>query len=163
MAAMVTSTIFRDATAQDLPAIIAMLMDDELGKLREDSNTPLDPAYLAAFEAIGRDPNQHLVVADRGGQVVGTFQLTFLPGLSHRGMWRGQIEAVRIASGERGSGLGKAMMEWAIGQCHARGCGQVQLTTDKRRHDAHRFYERLGFVASHEGMKLRLGQSAPST
>lgn len=156
MAAVTTSTIFRDATADDLPAIIAMLMDDALGKLREDASTPLDPAYLAAFEAIDRDPNQHLVVADRDGVVVGTCQLTFLPGLSHRGMWRGQIEAVRIAASERGSGLGKAMMAWALDQCRARGCRQVQLTTDKRRHDAHRFYERLGFVASHEGMKLAL-------
>ena len=148
--------IFRAATAEDLPAIIAMLMDDELGKLREDFSTPLDPAYLAAFEAIEHDPNQHLVVADRDGQVVGCFQLSFLAGLSHKGAWRGQIEGVRIAASERGSGLGKAMMEWAIAQCRARGCRMVQLTTDKRRHDAHRFYERLGFAASHEGMKLKL-------
>jgi GNAT superfamily N-acetyltransferase len=147
---------FRAATAEDLPAILAMLIDDELGKLREDPGTPLNPAYLAAFEAITRDPNQLLAVADRDGQVVGCFQLSFLPGLSHRGAWRGQIEGVRIAASERGSGLGKAMMEWAIAQCRARGCRMVQLTTDKRRHDAHRFYARLGFVASHEGMKLEL-------
>jgi GNAT superfamily N-acetyltransferase len=148
--------IFRPATTADLPAILAMLIDDELGKLREDPGTPLNPAYLAAFEAITRDPNQLLAVADRDGQVVGCFQLSFLPGLSHRGAWRGQIEGFRIAASERGSGLGKAMMEWAIAQCRARGCRMVQLTTDKRRHDAHRFYARLGFVASHEGMKLEL-------
>jgi GNAT superfamily N-acetyltransferase len=147
---------FRAATAEDLPAILAMLIDDELCKLREDPGTPLNPAYLAAFEAITRDPNQLLAVADRDGQVVGCFQLSVLPGLSHRGAWRGQIEGVRIAASERGSGLGKAMMEWAIAQCRARGCRMVQLTTDKRRHDAHRFYARLGFVASHEGMKLEL-------
>lgn len=148
--------IFRAATADDLPAILAMLVDDELGKLREDLTTPLNPAYLAAFEAIERDPNQMLVVAERDGILVGTCQLSFLAGLSHKGMWRGQIEGVRIASSERGSGLGKAMMAWLIEQCRARGCGLVQLTTDKRRTDAHRFYDRLGFVASHEGMKLRL-------
>jgi GNAT superfamily N-acetyltransferase len=148
--------IFREATAEDLPAILAMLMDDELGKLREDPSTPLNPAYLAAFEAIARDPNQLLAVADRDGAVLGCFQLAVLPGLSYQGMWRGQIEGVRIASSERGSGLGRTMMLWAIEQCRTRGCGLVQLTTDKRRKDAHRFYERLGFVASHEGMKLRL-------
>jgi GNAT superfamily N-acetyltransferase len=147
---------FRAATAEDLPAILAMLIDDELGKLREDLSTPLNPAYLAAFDAIDRDPNQLLAVADRDGVVVGCFQLSFLAGLSHDGAWRGQIEGVRIAASQRGSGLGKAMMEWAIAQCRARGCRMVQLTTDKRRHDAHRFYARLGFVASHEGMKLEL-------
>jgi ribosomal protein S18 acetylase RimI-like enzyme len=148
--------IFRPATTADLPAILAMLIDDELGKLREDPGTPLNPSYLEAFEAIARDPNQLLAVADRDSQVVGCLQLTFLPGLSHRGAWRGQIEGVRIAASQRSSGLGKAMMEWAIAQCRARGCRMVQLTTDKRRHDAHRFYARLGFVASHEGMKLEL-------
>jgi len=151
-----SGVIFRTATIEDLPAVLAMLMDDELGKLREDVSTPLNPAYLAAFEALDRDPNQLLVVAERDGTVVGTCQLSFLAGLSHQGMWRGQIEGVRIASSERGSGLGKAMMAWVIAQCRARGCGLLQLTTDKRRKDAHRFYEHLGFVASHEGMKLRL-------
>jgi ribosomal protein S18 acetylase RimI-like enzyme len=148
--------IFRPATTADLPAILAMLIDDELGKLREDPGTPLNPSYLEAFEAIARDPNQLLAVADQDSQVVGCLQLTFLPGLSHRGAWRGQIEGVRIAASQRSSGLGKAMMEWAIAQCRASGCRMVQLTTDKRRHDAHRFYARLGFVASHEGMKLEL-------
>jgi ribosomal protein S18 acetylase RimI-like enzyme len=148
--------VFRDATAEDIPAIIAMLVDDELGKLREDLGTTPNAAYLAAFAAIERDPNQLLAVADQDGLVVGCLQLTFIPGLSRTGMWRGQIEAVRVASDQRGSGLGKAMMQWAIAQCRARGCGLVQLTTDKRRPDAHRFYEALGFEASHEGMKLAL-------
>jgi ribosomal protein S18 acetylase RimI-like enzyme len=148
--------LFRAATTDDLPAIIALLMDDDLGKLREDLGTPLNPAYLAAFEAIARDPNQLLAVAEQDGLVVGCLQLTFIPGLSHLGMWRGQIEAVRVASSLRGSGVGRAMLSWAVEQCRARGCGLVQLTTDKRRTDAHRFYESLGFEASHEGMKLSL-------
>ena len=149
-------TLFRTATPTDLPAIIALLMDDPLGKLREDLGTPLNPVYLAAFEAIERDPNQLLVVADMAGEVVGSLQLTFIPGLSRLGMWRGQIEAVRVASSQRGSGVGKAMIRWAIEECRRRGCGLVQLTTDKRRIEAHRFYDGLGFKASHEGMKLAL-------
>jgi ribosomal protein S18 acetylase RimI-like enzyme len=147
---------FRAATTEDLPAILALLMDDALGKLREDLGPPLNPRYLEAFAAIERDPNQLLAVADQDGLVAGCLQLTFIPGLSRTGMWRGQIEAVRIASSLRGSGVGKAMMQWAIEQCRARGCGLVQLTTDKQRPDAHRFYEALGFQATHEGMKLSL-------
>ena len=147
---------FRAATADDLPAIIALLMDDELGKLREDLGPPLNPRYLEAFEAIAGDPNQLLAVADQDGQVVGCLQLTFIPGLSHSGMWRGQIEAVRVAAALRGGGVGREMLRWAIEQSRARGCGLVQLTTDKRRTDAHRFYAGLGFTASHEGMKLSL-------
>jgi ribosomal protein S18 acetylase RimI-like enzyme len=147
---------FRAATTEDLPAILALLMDDALGKLREDLGPPLNPRYLEAFAAIERDPNQLLAVADHDGLVMGCLQLTFIPGLSRTGMWRGQIEAVRVASAQRGSGLGKAMMQWAIAQCRARGCGLVQLTTDKRRAEAHHFYEALGFEASHEGMKLAL-------
>jgi ribosomal protein S18 acetylase RimI-like enzyme len=149
-------TVFRPATATDLPAIVALLMDDPLGKLREDLGTPLNPAYLAAFEAIEGDPNQLLVVADKAGEVVGSLQISFIPGLSRLGMWRGQIEGVRVASSQRGSGIGKALIRWAIEECRRRGCGLVQLTTDKRRVDAHRFYEALGFKASHEGMKLAL-------
>jgi ribosomal protein S18 acetylase RimI-like enzyme len=152
---------FRAATTEDLPAILAMLMDDALGKLREDLGPPLNPRYLEAFAAIERDPNQLLAVADQDGLVAGCLQLTFIPGLSRTGMWRGQIEAVRIASSLRGSGVGKAMMQWAIEQCRARGCGLVQLTTDKQRPDAHRFYEALGFQATHEGMKLSLPGASP--
>jgi len=117
--------LFRAATARDLPAILALLVDDELGKLREDLGPPLDPRYLEAFAAIERDPNQLLAVADQDGHVVGCLQLTFIPGLSRAGMWRGQIEAVRVAAAQRGSGVGTAMMLWAIEQCRARGCGLV--------------------------------------
>ncbi len=145
--------ILRRATEADLPAIVALLADDMLGAGRE---VPGDPAYEAAFAAIEADPNQLLAVAEEIGRVVGCLQLTFIPGLSRKGMWRGQIESVRIASGHRGTGLGRRMFEWAIEACRARGCGLVQLTTDKARPEAHRFYESLGFVASHEGMKLAL-------
>lgn len=145
--------IFRAATAEDVPAIVALLADDVLGAARE---APGDPAYTAAFAAIAADPNQLLAVADIGGRVVGCLQLTFLPGLSHRGAWRGQIESVRIAADQRGTGLGRRFFDWAIEQCRARGCRMVQLTTDKSRADARRFYESVGFRASHEGMKLAL-------
>jgi ribosomal protein S18 acetylase RimI-like enzyme len=148
--------LLRPATAEDLPSIVGLLADDDLGRTREDARTPLDPRYLAAFEAMERDPNQRLVVAEQDGRVVGCLQLTFIPGLSRLGMWRGQIESVRVASSERGSGIGRIMFEWAISECRARGCGLVQLTTDKTRGGAHAFYEALGFAASHEGMKLVL-------
>ena len=147
---------FRSARSNDLAAIVALLADDELGATREDASTPLDPRYTAAFAAVTADPNQLLLVADRGGGVVGCLQITFIPGLSRRGMWRGQIEGVRVARGERGSGVGGEMIQFAIEECRRRGCGIVQLTTDKARPDAHRFYAALGFVASHEGMKLAL-------
>jgi ribosomal protein S18 acetylase RimI-like enzyme len=146
----------RRARADDLPAIVAMLADDALGATREDPSIPLDPRYLHAFEAIDRDPNQLLAVVDRGGAVTGTMQLSFLPGISRKGAWRGQIEAVRVAASERGAGLGAQMMAWAIERCRERGCDMVQLATDKSRTDAHRFYERLGFKATHEGMKLKI-------
>ena len=148
--------LLRQATAEDLPSIIHLLADDDLGRTREDARTPLDPRYLAAFAAIERDSNQRLVVAEQDGRIVGCLQLTLIPGLSRLGLWRGQIESVRVASSERGGGIGRIMFEWAIGECRARGCGLVQLTTDKARARAHSFYEALGFEASHEGMKLVL-------
>lgn len=143
----------RTAEAADLPAILRLLADDPLGKTRE---TTVEAPYQAAFAAIAADPNQEVVVAELDGRVVGCFQLSFIPGLSRRGAWRAQIESVRIDSALRGRGAGQAMMEWAIAKARARGCALAQLTTDKRRPDAHRFYARLGFVASHEGMKLEL-------
>jgi ribosomal protein S18 acetylase RimI-like enzyme len=149
----VSAPAFRRATAADLPAIVALLADDMLGATRE---RPGDPAYGAAFAAIEADANQFLAVVEEAGHVVGCLQLSFIPGLSRLGMWRGQIESVRIAASHRGGGLGRRMFEWAIEACRARGCGLVQLTTDKARPDALRFYESLGFVASHEGMKLAL-------
>ena len=148
--------LFRRARAADLPAIVAMLADDALGQAREDARVPLDRRYVEAFDAIERDPNQLLAVAETDGAVVGCLQLSFIPGLSRRGMWRGQIESVRIAAEQRGGGLGRAMFEWAFAECRARGCGLVQLTTDKTRPDALGFYTALGFVASHEGLKLAL-------
>ncbi|WP_270938039.1 GNAT family N-acetyltransferase [Falsiroseomonas oryzae] len=147
---------FRRATAADLPAIVALLADDGLGRGREDARLPLAPAYLDAFAAIEADPNQMVAVAEQDGIVAGTLQLTFIPGLSRLGAWRGQIEAVRVAAGARGTGLGQRMIAWAIEECRARGCALVQLTSDKARGDAHRFYARLGFRATHEGFKLTL-------
>jgi GNAT superfamily N-acetyltransferase len=148
--------IFRRATKADLPAIIALLADDKLGQGREDAADPPNPAYVSAFAAIEADANQFLAVVEEAGTVIGCLQLSFIPGLSRLGLWRGQIEAVRIAAGRRGDGLGRQMFKWAIAECRARGCGLVQLTTDKQRPEARLFYESLGFVASHEGMKLAL-------
>ena len=144
----------RRATADDLPAIVAMLADDPLGAQREspDDMTP----YRAALARLEADPNQHLVVAVREGRVIGTLQLTIIPGLSHKGATRALIEAVRIHADERGSGLGGLLIEWAIDTARRLECRMVQLTSDKTRTDAHRFYERLGFSATHEGFKLRL-------
>ena len=147
---------FRRATRDDLTAIVALLADDPLGKSREDSRLPLDSGYLSAFTAMDSDPNQFPLVVEQHGIVVGYLQLSFIPGLSHKGRWRGQIESVRVATHMRSAGLGKDMLKWAIGRCRARGCGIVQLTTDKERPDALRFYESLGFEASHEGLKLRI-------
>jgi ribosomal protein S18 acetylase RimI-like enzyme len=148
---------FRRATEADLPAIVAMLADDPLGAAREDPRLPLDGGYSRAFAAIAADANQFLAVAELHGAVVGTLQLTFIPGLSYKGGWRGQIEAVRIAASQRGQGLGTRMILWAVGECRARGCRMVQLSTNMTRTDAHRFYERLGFSRSHFGYKLDLG------
>ncbi|ASR08429.1 GNAT family N-acetyltransferase [Rhizobium leguminosarum bv. viciae 248] len=148
---------FRLARLSDLAAIVRLLGDDDLGGAREIVSDPVDARYLSAFAAIEADANQLLAVAtDAADQVVGSLQLSFLPGLSRTGMWRGQIESVRVARDLRGSGLGAQFIEWAIAQCAERGCGLVQLTSDKARQDAIRFYERLGFVASHEGLKRTL-------
>ncbi|WP_406124491.1 GNAT family N-acetyltransferase [Streptomyces sp. NBC_00989] len=144
----------RAAVTEDVPAIVAMLADDTLGSEREspDDLTP----YLAALDRLAADPNQHLVVAVREGRVVGTLQLTVIPGLSRKGATRSIIEAVRIHADERGSGLGTQLIEWAIAESRRQGCQLVQLTSDVTRTDAHRFYERLGFTASHVGFKLPL-------
>ncbi|PDT09308.1 MULTISPECIES: GNAT family N-acetyltransferase [unclassified Rhizobium] len=148
---------FRLARQSDLAAIIGLLADDDLGSAREVVSDPIDARYLSAFAAIEADANQMLAVAsDADDQLVGCLQLSFIPGLSRAGMWRGQIESVRIARDLRGSGLGSEFIEWAIAQCAERGCGLVQLTSDKTRADSIRFYEKLGFVASHEGLKRNL-------
>ncbi|MEU6404163.1 GNAT family N-acetyltransferase [Streptomyces sp. NPDC046985] len=144
----------RPAEADDVPAIVAMLADDPLGAQREspDDLTP----YLAALERLAADPNQHLMVAVRADRVIGTLQLTIIPGLSRRGATRSIVEAVRVHADERGSGLGTQLIEWAVDESRRQGCGLVQLTSDASRTDAHRFYERLGFEASHVGFKLSL-------
>ena len=147
---------FRRAEEDDIAAIVAMLADDPLGTAREDVSVPVAGVYRDAFRAIDSDPNQYLAVMTDDGTVVGTLQLTFIAGLSRRGALRGQIEAVRVAAGHRGGGLGQRLFEWAIAECRDRGCRTVQLTTDKSRADAHRFYDRLGFKASHIGYKLSL-------
>ncbi|MHC2461787.1 GNAT family N-acetyltransferase [Bradyrhizobium embrapense] len=151
-----TSITFRRAQPADLRAIIALLANDLLGRQREDPSSPPNPRYVDAFDAILADRNQLLAVATLDEAVIGTLQLSFIPGMARLGAWRGQIEAVRIAETHRSSGVGQQMFEWAIAQCKARGCDIVQLTTDKARPDAHRFYERLGFVGSHIGYKLML-------
>jgi GNAT superfamily N-acetyltransferase len=150
----------RRATSDDVPAVVALLTDDDLGREREDAD--LAP-YQRAFDLVDADPAHLLVVAVSsaadGDDVVGTLQLSLVPGLSRTGALRGQIEGVRVAAGLRRSGLGAAMVGWAVGESRRRGCALVQLTTDRSRIDAHRFYARLGFVASHEGFKLDLEAS----
>ena len=151
------TVILRPARRADVPALIELIAADQLGATRDGVRDQADlDAYEAAFEAISEDPAHLLLVAEKAGAVVGTMQLSFLPGLARRGALRAQIEAVRVSASARGSGLGAAMMTWAIGESRRRGCALVQLTSDKSRTDAHRFYQRLGFVASHEGMKLSL-------
>src|SRR5262245_45418988 len=151
-----TAPTIRAATRADLPAIVRMLADDPLGATRERAVDPLPREYVEAFEAIQTHTGNHLLVADLDGKVVGCLQLTFIPGLSRMGLTRAQIESVRIDSSMRGRKLGETMIQDAIARAKARGCAVVQLTTDKARADAHRFYERLGFKATHEGMKLSL-------
>lgn len=149
-----SEVVIREAVAGDISAIVGLLADDKLGAQREspDDLTP----YEVAFTRLATDPNQLLMVADRAGTIVGTFQLTFIPGLSHRGATRAQIEGVRVASSERGTGLGTHLMRWAITESERRGCRMLQLTSDASRTDAHRFYEKLGFQKSHVGFKLVL-------
>lgn len=153
-----TSTVvLRRAEADDIPALVGLLAADQLGAARDGVTSDQDlAAYQRAFRAIDADGAHLLVVAQAGTQVVGTLQLSFIPGLARRGALRAQIEAVRVHESYRGRGLGAAMMGWAIEEARRRGCGLVQLTSDKSRPDAHRFYQQLGFVASHEGLKLRL-------
>ena len=147
----------RTAVADDVLAIVDLIAADQLGATRDGVRDAADlAAYEAAFRAIDADPAHILVVAESGGDIVGTMQLSFLPGMARRGAFRAQIEAVRVAANVRGGGLGASMITWAIDEARRRGCALVQLTTDKSRADAHRFYGRLGFVASHEGMKLPL-------
>ncbi|MGM9471964.1 GNAT family N-acetyltransferase [Pseudarthrobacter sp. YS3] len=150
----------RRALRTDLPVIVQLLADDSMGAAREHAGDMVP--YERAFAAIDADPSHLLVVGELvpagavAGPVVATFQLSFLPGMSRQGSWRSQIEGVRVAGSLRGKGIGNLMVQWAIGESRRRGCTLMQLTTHKARTAAHRFYERLGFDASHEGMKLTL-------
>jgi ribosomal protein S18 acetylase RimI-like enzyme len=155
-----TNVTFRRATHADLPAIVALLADDRLGAGRENYRLPLPQAYADAFAAIDQDPNNELVVADSAAQrVIAVLQLTFIPYLTYQGGWRALVEGVRVAAGYRAGGVGKQLLLWAIERARERGCHMVQLTSDKTRPDAIRFYQGLGFVATHEGLKLHLKAS----
>jgi GNAT superfamily N-acetyltransferase len=149
--------LIRPAAEADLPALVALLAEDMLGRERDDPSLPLDEGYGRAVAVIRTRPDQHLMVGELGGEVVATLQLTFIPGLARKGAWRGIVEAVHVRGDRRSRGLGAQMIAWAAETARARGdCPFLQLTTDKRRKDAHRFYERLGFQPSHEGYKLAL-------
>lgn len=147
---------FRKAAVSDLDQLVSMLSDDELGALREDNSSPLNPNYLEAFRQIESDSNNELIVVVNDREIVGMLQLTFIPYLTYIGSWRCLIEGVRIHTNFRGQGLGRQFMQWAIARAKDRQCSIVQLTSDKSRPAAIRFYESLGFKASHEGFKLKL-------
>jgi GNAT superfamily N-acetyltransferase len=147
---------FRQAKEADLPQILGLLNDDILGKSREETSDQVDESYPIAFKAINDDPNNWLIVVAEQDIIIGFCQLTFIPGLSRGGAWRAQIESVRIASNKRSNGIGAAMMHHVIDLARQRNCRLMQLTSDKHRLDAHRFYAKLGFVASHDGFKLTL-------
>ena len=147
---------FRIATKHDLERIVEMLADDVLGSKRERNERPLPDSYIEAFQAITADPNNELLVACREDEVIGVQQITFTPYITHQGGWRATIEGVRTSSSERGKGLGTELIRFGIQRAKERGCHVVQLTTDKKREDALRFYESLGFKASHEGLKMHL-------
>ncbi|MGX1166507.1 ribosomal protein S18 acetylase RimI-like enzyme [Bradyrhizobium sp. USDA 372] len=145
----------RPARREDVAAIVAMLADDHLGRARERVEDPLPAAYYDAFARVERDPNLTLVVAESAGRVVGCLQLAILPGLSSQGGSRGLLEDVRVAADCRSRGIGERLVQWAVTEAKARGCNLVELLTHQTRVDAQRFYERLGFAASHVGMTVR--------
>lgn len=147
---------FRRANKKDLPFIVKMMANDKLGKLRENYQEPLPECYYTAFEIINSDPNQELMVLENenDSKIAGTFQLTFIPYLSYQGKLRAQIENVMVREDLTGQGIGKKMFEWAIERAKERNAHLLQLTSDKKRPRAIKFYEDLGFTASHEGMKL---------
>lgn len=147
---------YRLATRIDVPAIVRLLVEDDLGSQREHFTAPLPGEYYTAFEAIDADPNNELIVADANGEIIGTLQLMFLPSLSYQGGTRAQVESVRVAGQYRGQGIGADMMKWTIERAYQCGCHMMQLTSHKSRTDAHRFYEKLGFTKSHIGMKINL-------
>lgn len=147
---------FRLATIENVPDIIKMLSDDAIGVTREKVSDVLSNNYINAFEIINNDPNQELTIVEMDGDKVATFQLTFIQYLTHEGGLRAQVEEVRTSSKYRGRGIGKKIFEYIIDRAKKRGCFLLQLTTDKKRPDAIKFYERLGFNATHEGMKMKL-------
>ena len=147
---------YRLATRRDVPAIVRLLAEDNLGAQRERFETPLPAPYYAAFEAINADPNNELIVAHANGEIIGTLQLMFLPHLSHQGGMRAQVSSVRVAEQFRGQGIGTDMMKWVLERARERGCLLMQLTSSKSRTDAHRFYEKLGFEKTNIGMKIKL-------
>ena len=145
----------RPARREDVAAMVAMLADDALGGPREAAADPLPQSYYDAFDRVQAAPNIHLMVAERGGRVVGCFQLCFLPGISSQGAMRALIEDVRVASDVRGNGIGETMLRWAIDAARGRGCKVFELLTHHTRIDVQRFYARLGFARSHVGMTIR--------
>ncbi len=148
-----TGLTFRAALAADIPTIMALCAAGTIGKADNPEDAG-DACYQDAFTAIANDPNHELIVAELAGKPVGCLQISYLPGLTRRGMWRGVLENVHISADQRGKGLGSKMIRWAVEKCRARGCGMVQLTSNKQRQDAHRFYRTLGFEQSHEGFKM---------
>lgn len=150
---------YRLATEADLPFLDALIGEDEVAAARDPVQPDNDAQQLAAMRAIAADPNHELWIVGRAGEPVASFHLSYLPGVSRKGAWRGQVESVRVAARWRGRGIGEAMMRWAITRCEERGCRVVQLTSDRTREGAHRFYERLGFAGSHTGFKLPLQQA----
>jgi GNAT superfamily N-acetyltransferase len=147
---------YRGARPADLPFIIGLIVEDSVIDTGDAVADAAGSDYTNALAAIDRDPSQEMIVVEDGGTPVGCFQLTYLPGLMRRGQWRGMVEVVHVAQSHRNKGIGSEMMRWAIERCRERGCGMVQLTSNKKRTDAHRFYERLGFLRSHEGFKFYL-------
>ena len=148
--------IFRIAMRADLPSIVRLLADDDLGRQRERYEEPLPESYYSAYEEMNQDPNHELIVAELSGEVIGTLHLMFLPSISFQGGLRTQIESVRVDTRHQNQGIGSEMMKWTIERARARGAHIVQLTTHQSREDAHRFYKRLGFKGTHLGMKLNL-------
>jgi GNAT superfamily N-acetyltransferase len=159
---MSTALTFRPATKGDIPRLVHLLADDPLGVAREADVSPLPASYYDAFISITDDPNNELIVVELAGEPVGMLQLTFIPSLTYQGSWRAQIEGVRVAAAHRSEGIGRQLFAWAIDRARSRGCQLVQLTSDKARPDAIRFYESLGFRPSHEGLKLHLVESRQS-
>jgi GNAT superfamily N-acetyltransferase len=147
---------YRNATPADLPFIIALIVEDSVVSTGDDPADAAHPDYVNALAEITNDPNEEMIIVEEDGAPVGCFQLSYLPGLMRRGMKRGQIEVVHVAEAHRNRGIGAEMMRWAIERCRENGCSMVQLTSNKKRTDAHRFYERLGFLKSHEGFKYYL-------